>query len=202
MPADHEDITEDRGREAVKHSLIEAACAMLAEVGPNSMSVRSVANRAGVNHGQVHHYFGGKQGLIVAAMRHLSQAHYDKACARDDFAEPLALREDTAYSKALVRLVLDGDIETATLDVREGISVPEEFRRAHTRQCEAGKMSPEVKARIAMTFAMELGWAALEDYVMQITQVHDDELDEVREHAKSLAREFTSKLPAGPIHNP
>ena len=32
-------------------------------------AARHLAERAGVNHGQVHHYFGGKRGLLEAAMR-------------------------------------------------------------------------------------------------------------------------------------
>ncbi len=60
------DASETRGRDAVKTKLINSACEMLAELGPNAMSVRNVASRAGVNHGQVHHYFGGKQGLVEA----------------------------------------------------------------------------------------------------------------------------------------
>ena len=48
-----------RGECAVRTALLEAACDMLAEVGPKSLSVRRLAERAGVNHGQIHHYFGG-----------------------------------------------------------------------------------------------------------------------------------------------
>ena len=82
MNADSKTQSLDRGREAVKTALINAACEMLAESGPNAMSVRNVANRAGVNHGQVHHYFGGKEGLIEAAAARLAREHYNNARAR------------------------------------------------------------------------------------------------------------------------
>ena len=72
----------ENGSESVKDALIEAACEMLAESGPRSMSVRKVAARAEVNHGQVHHYFGGKQGLIEAAMAQMSEEHYENARLR------------------------------------------------------------------------------------------------------------------------
>ena len=68
-----------RGKEAVKAALITAAGELLAEIGPKAMSVRDVAVRAGVNHGQVHHYFNGKDGLIKTAMRALAKEHMEHA---------------------------------------------------------------------------------------------------------------------------
>ena len=54
-----------------EEKLIAAAADLLGEVGPRAMSVRMVAERAGVNHGLVHHYFGSKEGLTRAAMLQL-----------------------------------------------------------------------------------------------------------------------------------
>lgn len=108
--------TTERGPDAVKAALIDATCEMLAEVGPNAMSVRSVALRAGVNHGQVHHYFGTKQGLIEAAAHKLAAEHFEHARARSGGTPlpiPLTLGEDSSYLIALVRLVLDGQIGRA-----------------------------------------------------------------------------------------
>lgn len=62
---------------AIKETLIEAAANAMADVGPRAMSVRSVAEAAGVNHRQVHHYFGGRQGLVTAAIRRLAHEHLD-----------------------------------------------------------------------------------------------------------------------------
>ncbi|MGI9323297.1 MAG: TetR family transcriptional regulator [Pseudomonadales bacterium] len=188
----------DRGPEAVKASLIKAACEVLAEVGPNAMSVRTVATRAGVNHGQVHHYFGSKQGLIAAATHHLATEHFEHAHQRakekgESVPPALTLGQDSQYLRAIVRLVLDGDIETATREIAEGISIPDEMQRLMTRQY-GDEVPPDVRARIALTFAIELGWAALEPYIMQIANVQADEAEEVREHARTLSRTFLNEL--------
>ena len=55
-----------RGRAASEKALLEAAMACFAECGPNDVSVRAIAECAGVNHGLVHHYFGSKAGLVDA----------------------------------------------------------------------------------------------------------------------------------------
>ena len=60
-----------RKRTDAEEKLIAAAADLLGEVGPRAMSVRMVAERAGVNHGLVHHYFGSKEGLMRAAMLQL-----------------------------------------------------------------------------------------------------------------------------------
>ena len=183
----------DRGRDAVKEALIKAACEMLAENGPNTMSVRNVATRAGVNHGQVHHYFGGKQGLIEAAIAQLAQEHYEHAhqrAAGNPIPPPLTLGEDAQYLRAVVRLVLDGDIATATQEISAGISIPVEVRQHLTKNYAKDQVPTDVKARIAATVALELGWAALEPYIMQLADVKAEEQQLVREHARTLVRKF------------
>ena len=55
----------DEGRER----LIVAATALLRERPPDKVSVREIAAEAGVNHGLVHRYFGGKEGLVMAVLR-------------------------------------------------------------------------------------------------------------------------------------
>ena len=193
MNADFKPQSLDRGRDAVKTALINAACEMLAESGPNAMSVRSVANRAGVNHGQVHHYFGGKEGLIEAAAAHLASEHYRNAHARAEggvIPEPLTLREDSQYLQAIVRLVLDGKLDVAAQEINSGHSVPEEARRALLSDYPDGQVPVEVKARFAVLAAIELGWAALEPFIMRLADVDDEEQFAVREEARLLVQNF------------
>ncbi len=201
MNADSKPQSLDRGRDAVKAALIKAACELLAESGPNVMSVRNVANRAGVNHGQVHHYFGGKEGLIEAAAAHLAREHYNNAHARSEGSavpEPLTLREDSQYLQAIVRLVLDGKLDVATQEIDAGQSIPVEARRALMSDYPDGQVPLEAKARFAVVVAMELGWAALEPYIMRLADVTEEEQSAVRDHARVLAREFTLNVPDQP----
>jgi AcrR family transcriptional regulator len=47
-------------------SLISAAASLLAEKGPNQISLREIARNAGVSHGAPAHHFGDKPGLLTA----------------------------------------------------------------------------------------------------------------------------------------
>jgi AcrR family transcriptional regulator len=62
MSATHETKGSTRER------LIESARACLLEHGHAACSVKRIAAHAGVNHGLVHHYFGSKEGLLLAVI--------------------------------------------------------------------------------------------------------------------------------------
>jgi AcrR family transcriptional regulator len=178
-----------RGAEAVQEALIAAAAARLSEAGPSGVSVRDVARRAGVNHGQVHHYFGGKRGLLVAAMRKLARDHFD-TISRRSAGSPIpplfSLAEDPDYWRAICLATMEGDLELARIEVDEGISIP---RRALDALRERDGMASDVlefKARFAMVAALQLGWVALEDFIMLISDVADEDRAEVRERARQL----------------
>jgi AcrR family transcriptional regulator len=57
-------IKDIRGEE-----LVEAAVATVAEEGHDAATTRAIGLRAGVSPGIVHHYFGDKHSLLLAAMR-------------------------------------------------------------------------------------------------------------------------------------
>lgn len=54
-----------------KQQLIEATMASIAELGMQNTTIVSISSRAGMSSGIISHYFGGKQGLIEAALRYL-----------------------------------------------------------------------------------------------------------------------------------
>lgn len=180
----------ERGND-VEEALIEAAANALADVGPRVMSVRSVAAAAGVNHGQVHHYFGGKQGLVTAAMRRLAQEHLAAALTRWGDAAlppPGRLREDDRYVRAVMRTVLDGDMETALLEIREGISVPRRILAATAAKQGRDEPTTEAKAALIASFALELAWAGLEPFFLELVDVRDDEVDDIADLVMRISR--------------
>ncbi|WP_424928713.1 choline-binding transcriptional repressor BetI [Amaricoccus tamworthensis] len=54
-----------------KRALIGAALLEISERGSLEVTVAQIARRAGVSPALAHHYFGGKDDLILATMRHL-----------------------------------------------------------------------------------------------------------------------------------
>jgi AcrR family transcriptional regulator len=63
-----------RGAEAVRAALLAAAADLFAGRGPSHVSVREIAQAAGVNHGLVHHYFGSKDALLRVVLDDLAAA--------------------------------------------------------------------------------------------------------------------------------
>lgn len=70
-------VTEMRRR-----ALIGAALREIADRGTLDVTVAQIAHRAGVSSALAHHYFGGKEDLILATMRHLLAEFADGVRAR------------------------------------------------------------------------------------------------------------------------
>jgi TetR/AcrR family transcriptional repressor of bet genes len=54
-----------------RQELVAATLAEIHEIGSLDITVGGIARRAGVSSALAHHYFGGKDDLIIATMRHL-----------------------------------------------------------------------------------------------------------------------------------
>ena len=52
-------------------ALLEAAIGEIAERGSQDATVARIARRAGVSGALAHHYFGSKEAMLLAAMRHI-----------------------------------------------------------------------------------------------------------------------------------
>jgi AcrR family transcriptional regulator len=168
--------------------LVVAAADLLSEVGPRAMSVRAIAERADVNHGLVHYYFGSKDGLLRAAMARLVEEHSRLVSEMTHGSPrplPLGLRNDMRYLRAVVRCVLDGEMELALTELRVGASVPRKALDNLVATKATGEDPKKVKATVALAAALEMGWAALEPFLFAVADVGRDEADAVRELAKT-----------------
>ena len=177
------------GRGIAEEKLIRAAGELLSEVGPRAASVRAVATRAGVNHGLIHHYFGSKESLLRAAMTRLVEDH--AAFAKDmakgaSVPAPFALLHDQPYLRAVMRCVLDGEMELATTELDAGVSIPRHV--VSELAAHRGQNTPDVKtqAAVGIGMAMEMGWAALEPFIFAVVGATPDEEASVRAEAVAL----------------
>lgn len=187
-----------RSRVDSEQKLIDAAAELLGEVGPRAMSVRGIAERAGVNHGLVHHYFGGKDGLLQAAMTQLVEQH--AVFAREQshgspVPAPLALKEDQKYLRAVVRSVLDDEMELAQTELTAGVSVPRTALEHAVSKKKLEKADVETKALFSIGMAMEMGWAALEPFIFaSMDVVGDEEQEAVRTYVREFQKTYVEKM--------
>jgi len=189
-----------RGSDSVKAALIEAACDGLAELGPRALSTRGLAERAGVNHGQIHHYFGGKRGLLKAAMAALAAEHWRHSLERAGGAAippALSLAEDVRYWRATARAVIEGDLELVRVEIDEGLSVPRRAFEALRAELGAAPNDLDFKADFALLVATQLGCVAFEPFVMLLADVDEADRDAFRERLKSRLDQWIDDRIAG-----
>ncbi len=56
-------------------ALVEAAIAEIGQAGSLDVTVARIARRAGMSSALAHHYFGSKEQMLLAAMRHVLRAY-------------------------------------------------------------------------------------------------------------------------------
>ena len=171
-----------KGRKNVEKKLINSAAELLGTIGPNQLSIRDIALHAGVNHAQIHHYFGGKQGLLEATYKQLAFEHMQQLERRNISAmnlgnEPLSgLTEN--YFNALIRAVLDDQMDLLRVQVDSGLSMSKKTLNELTKLRGASKPSAEEKAAIALVMVMEFGFAAIKPYITEVLKISDKEMKE------------------------
>jgi AcrR family transcriptional regulator len=108
------------GAEDTRGRILEAARAAFAERGYEATSVRSVATAAGVDPALVHHYFGSKQRLFVAAVDFPVDVRTAVpavlAGPREGLGERFVRFVVTVWDTPEVRPLLTGVVRSATTD--------------------------------------------------------------------------------------
>lgn len=172
--------TPSRGPDAVKAALIEAATDLFATQG--DASVRAVAERAGVNHGLVHHYFGGKSGLRAAVLDRLAQGLHESLdvppgsdTAQVGRAALRVTEQDPRMVKILARALLDGELPQQLQSVFPVVSRLLAARSSVDRK--------ETRAAIAEGLAMALGAVVFGSWIRVAVGLSDEEFEQIRDEA-------------------
>jgi len=179
------------GSNDVPGRLAAAAGELMSEVGPKAMSVRDVARRAEVNHGQVHHYFGGKPGLIQAAYAALYEGHaaaVERQSGGELLPPFLATGGDDLFLRATVRLVLDGELEVVAAELAGRDLPASRIVRLMTEARGLDEPTLDIAAAVAAGVALEFGWAVLEPLVELIAGLEPDETEALRARVGRIAR--------------
>lgn len=172
--------TSARGPAAVREALIEAAADLFAARG--DASVREIARLAGVNHGLIHHYFGGKSGLRSAVLSRLSGRQAEALDGESPGALEGVARAawriaggDPRNLKILARALLDGGLPP---------ELPQEFpvvERLMAAAAEAGVSDP--RRVVAEGLAITLGHFVFGPWIRAATGLSEAELEAALEAA-------------------
>ena len=169
-----------KGRKNVEKQLINSAAILVGSIGPNQLSIRDIADHAGVNHAQIHHYFGGKQGLLEATYKQLAFEHMEQLERRnvnpDNLGkEPLSDITDN-YFRAIIRAVLDKKMDLVRIQVDAGYSMSRKTLDELTKLSGLKKPNAEIKAAVALVMALEFGYASMKDYIKEVLKISDKDL--------------------------
>jgi AcrR family transcriptional regulator len=167
------------GREAVMAALIDATTELIVEQGV-AISVREIAQRAGVNHGLVHTYFGSKDALLDATFRAINER---AAAELDDTGFPpadLAFRRNGELAKATARALLDIDGDPFPTH-----PVLPSWRRAlAATNPDADDHELDERVLVATTFA--LGWSMFAQHFGRVLELSPDDLDTIEQHVTAI----------------
>lgn len=187
-------MNKPHGKASVRQALIAAASELFAERGPDDVSVRELAARAGVNHGLVHRHFGSKDGLLQATMQQLAAGVAD-SIGPDDCSETLAdlLRttfgatEDATHWRILARSILDG---IPVSELQDDFPVVRRMLAAAGRGTDS-PLSPD--AFVTLLLAGGLGLLLFEPYLREATgQQADSKWNATRKELAALAMRTAS----------
>ena len=88
--------------------LLEAAGEIFAEFGYRTATVRQICEKAGANVAAVNYHFGDKEGLYLAVLRSVPDAHAEKYPPQSGLNEtPTAEQQLRAYIESLLHRVFD-----------------------------------------------------------------------------------------------
>lgn len=174
------------GREAVKAALRSAAAELFADRAASQVSVREIAERAGVNHGLVHRHFGSKEELRREALELLADE------IRDDFKQSAAglkgqielfeaVAKRDGYWRSLARALIDREELDA---VQQRSPVIDEL----LKDVPDGPKGEEQRLWLAMMLSQALGWLIFEPYLARATHLDDIPSDELRARVIALTR--------------
>ncbi len=188
--------TKPRGKEEVREALLAAANRLFGESGPDRVSVRDVAQEAGVNHALLHRHFGSKETLLREVLSAHARA-FRQAASEGDGA-PLLVRmfetalQRPAFIRILAHLVLSGD------DPQDWVLPEGGVLRLAERLAGEEELSAEQRLDAAILSSVTLGWLLFEPFLLFAAGVPGQEED-ARTRLKVLLDRLSPPPPTPPL---
>ena len=178
-----------RGADEVRAALVRAAGELLGSKAPHDISGREIAERAGVNYGLIHHYFGGKDALVRSGLSALAESYAagpgDRSWSSD---EPFSIRHRPDYLRAVAFASLAGEID----DVMTVNPVVEAVLDRVSAERRAGNAADEVDEAVRIDVAVgtlfNLGWSLFESAVEPWLGLDADQREEMERRLRQVLR--------------
>jgi len=173
------------GKEAVKKALIQAAAALFSEKGVDAVSLRMIADRAGVNHGLIHRHFGSKETLRIETQERLAADVRAEIGDPEDLLGTLlrassVIRENDKFWRVMARTLLDGKDEGG---IQRNFPFVRKLVERVEQEQDADQVTDAVDAQsiVASVLAYGLGMLVFEKYILPAVGLEDTSSEEMIE---------------------
>jgi len=191
MPPDAAGLADKQprsSREATEQRILDAAEELFASRNPTNVTVREVAEKAGVTHALVHQYVGTKEDLLAAVVTRGAPKRLDMIAELPDFraVTPLLVNDvldRTLHSRTMIRSVMDG-VDYASLGDR--MQTGQALLALARQAAESGTLRHPVTEPMdprlvsACVTALAFGWVAVGEWLTQIYDLQGEEPEELR----------------------
>ena len=182
-------------RSETTERILDAAEDLFSRRDPDQITVREIAEKAGVTHPVVHEYVGSKADIVAAVMSRGAPRRQQFMPEHPDFFEALPLLSDDVldrrvHSRSVVRAAMDDRRYEALEDrILSGQMLLDLARKAigkgTRRPPAAGPLDPRFV--LAATTALIYGWVAMEDWLVQIYDLMDEDSADLRTRLVEIA---------------
>ena len=175
------------GREEVIRRLVAAAATLFAEDGPDGVSLRQVAAKAGVNYGLIHQYVGTKDDLLRLVFRSVSESAAGRFAEAGDLDAALdafagADPQPSQYVRMLAWALLQGRDAEGLLGRSPALAT------LLARIDPGPDSSTEARMRLASAVAMGLGWQLFGPFIANGVGLGDASAEDLRAQRKAILR--------------
>ncbi len=182
------------GRDAITDAVLDAAERLFAAAGPNEVSLRAIAQEAGVTYGLVYRHFGTKDELLERLLARYAERWREHLGDEPDYARALDDLLGPDFDTGPYLRLLAWSLLTGASD-REA----ESYRR-HTTLDELPALAPgagpdderAARLRTAGALAFVFGWRFFNPFIRAALHFDDEDPDAlqaaVREQLRDLVR--------------
>jgi len=186
-------------RAETRNRILDAAEELFSRRDPSKVTVREIAEAAGVTHPLVHQYVGSKPEILEAVIargapqrhRMISENPVYREVMPELFADVL---NHKVHTQAVVRSAMDG-IEYAPFEDRRKTGEMLLALATATRDLGTVRLPPaeamDQRVVLAAAVALSYGWTATEAWLIPIFQLEDMDYDQIREQLSAVFEQIT-----------
>ena len=185
-------------------AILLAAGELFTTRGPSQVSLREVAAHAGVNYGQIHHYYGTKDALLSALFNHFTTygtTFIDRSSNAIEATQELFDADAGDFAEMLAWMVLDRADPRAVFGDTSSLEKYTSMIEEHWSNSDVGVAGRSFDPRLVAVFVMLniMVWDFYAPYLRVLAALEDRELPELREEVLALMQTIVHKTGPTPL---